>query len=495
MFTSLIAASLVALNASPSVSISPSALEPHVRILASPEYEGRMTMRRGNEMSAAYIADQFKRIGLEAREADGSYMQRFDLTVGFRMTKNNMAVLTTGDGKRLSLNAGVDFVPVVGSQTRLVSAPIVWVGYGNETDYEGANVEGKVVMMFRGAQDGRGRTNAQKARTASEKGAAGVIFIGPPAEGRAELPALSRGQGISDSTNIAAIALHQKYFKDLVGAEFANARKVEGNQTKELKAMVRMVGETEVNAGKTMNVIGYLPGNDPVLKNEYIIIGGHFDHLGFGETGSRTGNDGLHAGADDNASGTAGVIAAAEWFKKNGGNRRTIIFQAYTGEELGLLGSDAWAAANPEILKTTSAMLNMDMIGTVRFDQTFVFGLSSSTEWLPVFSNVKVDGLRLLLNPHTRGDSDQASFIRRNVPALFFHTGLTDEYHTEKDTVDKVNFAGAAKVVEAVIQTALQLDARAERLPWNPQVERGNRPNDRQLPKGPMESPLKPPTR
>lgn len=136
-------------------------------------------------------------------------------------------------------------------------------------------------------------------------------------------------------------------------------------------------------------------------------------------------------------------------------------------------------------------MINMDMIGTVRFDQTFVFGLSSAN-WLPLFGNVKVDNLRLLLYPHTRGDSDQASFIAKSVPALFFHTGLTDEYHTEKDTIDRVNFAGAAKVVEAVIQTAMQVDAMPNRLTWNASVERGNKPNDRQQPKGPMESPLKP---
>jgi len=249
------------------------------------------------------------------------------------------------------------------------------------------------------------------------------------------------------------------------------------------------------NAGKAKNVIAYLPGTDPVLRNEFIVIGGHFDHLGYGEIGSRTGMDMIHPGADDNGSGAAGVLAAAEWFSKHRINRRTIIFQGYSGEELGLRGSRGWVDANKDKLPNIAGMLNMDMIGTVRFNQTFVYGLTSSNDWLPLFSNVKVDGLKLLLCPNARGDSDQASFVAASVPALFFHTVLTDEYHTEKDTWDRVNYPGAADVVEAVLQTALQLDASPKKMAFNPNVERGNRPTDRRPPTGPMESPLKPPAR
>jgi aminopeptidase YwaD len=495
MFSTLIASAVLAFSSAPGVSIQPGTIQKHVEFLASKELAGRMTLREGERKAAAYIAAEFKRLGLDAREKGGGYIHEYELSIGYRVTKNNMAVITGLDGTKLTLELERDFVPLVGSAVRIVNAPMVWVGYGNDEDYANVDVAGKVVLMFRGAQDGRGRTNAQKARTAKEKGAVGVVLIGPSTDGRAELPAVSRGQGMSDSTDIAGIAIHQKFFKQLVGSEFAEARKATGVQSKQLTSSIRFVAEAEVNKGMATNVIGYLPGKDPKLKNEYIIIGGHFDHLGLGETGSRTGTDMIHYGADDNGSGTAGVMAAAEWYAKNGGNRRTIIFQCYSGEELGLRGSNAWAGDHAELLKSVSVMLNMDMIGGVRFDQTFVFGLSSSTELLPVFSNVNVSGLRLLLYPHTRGDSDQGSFIRRNVPALFFHTGLTDVYHTEKDTVDLVNFPGAAKVVEAVIQTAQAIDALPNKLPWNPETQTGGRPNDRQLPTGPMESPLKPPAK
>lgn len=479
----------------PNIAIAPGTIEKHVRFMASEELQGRMTLRPGMDKAAKYIADEFKKYGLEAREKDGSFVHTYDLSLGFKPSASNMLVFSIPGGKEMHLKLEEDFVPLVGSKMRLVRGPMVWLGYGNEADYEGIDVKDKVVLAFRGAQTGRGATNNMKARWAKEKGAVGIIFVGGTGQGAGELPAMTRSQGVNDSLEFPAAAVKAKFFSDLTGLDFEKARASTEKQSKPVNALVRMVAETEANTGKAVNVIGYLPGTDPTLRNEYIVIGGHFDHLGMGEVGSRTGSDMIHYGADDNASGTAGVLAAAEYWTKNRTNRRTIIFQCYSGEEFGLRGSNGWCADNAEILKNTSAMMNMDMIGTVRFDQTFVYGLTSSEDWLPLFSNVKVDNLRLLLCPNTRGDSDQASFISRNVPALFFHTGLTNEYHTEKDTIDRVNFPGAAKVVEAVIQTAMQVDAKAGKLTWNPKVERGNRPSDRNQPTGPMESPMKPPVK
>lgn len=486
MFTSLLLASALA-----PITIAPSTIETHLKVIATKDFEGRMTLRPGMDKTAAYIAGEFKKYGLEAREANSSYIQEYDLAVGYRVGKTNMFTISPGGGKEISLTVGKDFTPLVGSATRLIRSQMVWVGYGEESDFEGVDVKDKVVVAFRGGQTGRGRTNSMKARQAKDAGAIGIVFVGAAAEGSSDLPALTRSQGINESIDIPAVGVSSQFFKDLTGMDFAAARKTEGKQSKPLNGLVKFAAEAESNTGKAKNVIGYLPGTDPNLRNEYIVIGAHFDHLGYGEVGSRSGSDLIHYGADDNGSGTAGLMAAAEYMAKNRTNRRTIIFQAYSAEELGLRGSRAWCDANPNLLSQVSGMINMDMIGTVRFDQTFVFGLSSAN-WLPLFGNVKVDNLRLLLYPHTRGDSDQASFIAKSVPALFFHTGLTDEYHTEKDTIDRVNFAGAAKVVEAVIQTAMQVDAMPNRLTWNASVERGNKPNDRQQPKGPMESPLKP---
>lgn len=490
----MIATVLAAAFAINNVSIEPLVLEKHVKYFASEGLEGRMTLRPGMDLTADYIAKEFKRYGLEGREANGGYIHEYDLSAGYRATKNNMLVFNL-PGKELSLVQGRDFVPVVGSAMKLTRGNVVWVGYGNEDDYTDLDVNGKIVLMFRGGQDGRGRTNAMKARTAKEKGAIGVLFIGSLGKDRGEFPALTRVQGIADSLEMPCAAIHGRYFKEITGLDVEVAMANKERQSKPLNLLARMVSETEANTGKAKNVIGYLPGSDPTLRNEYIVIGGHFDHLGYGEIGSRTGSDAIHFGADDNGSGTAGVLAAAEWFAKNRGNRRTIIFQCYSGEELGLRGSRAWCDSNGNLLPSISAMLNMDMIGTVRFDQTFVYGLSSSNDWLPLFSNIKVDGLKLLLHPNTRGDSDQASFVARNIPVLFFHTGLTDEYHTEKDTSDRINYAGASKVVEAVIQTALAVDKLSAKLTWNPAVDRGNKASDRATPKGPLESPLKPPTR
>lgn len=483
MFTPLVA--LLAL-AGPTVATE-AQLKRSLEVIATPTFEGRLPLTPGIMKTTEYFAEGFKRIGLKPGGENGTYFHYFDISVGQRPTKNNFLSIVGKDGKQMSMSLNSDFRPLAGSAMRLTSGDLVFVGYGladdDWNDYNGIDVTDKVVVAFRGVPEGRrNASNGAKARTAKEKGAKGILFVGPTADGRSDLTPYSRLQGITSSMDMVAGSISEKYFTTLTGMKFKEARAMKAPASKALPFSAKMVFETETNEGKDRNVIGILPGNDPKLKDEYIIIGGHHDHLGYGETGSRTGVDAVHTGADDNGSGSVGVLALAEYFAKTKGNRRTIIFQLYSAEELGLRGSDAWCKDHPDILAKTTAMLNMDMIGTVRRNNVYAYGTTSAMEWDALAKEIKVDGLNIVWKPNARGDSDQGSFVRRNVPVIFWHTGLTNDYHTETDTVDKVNFAGMVKVLEAVVATARIVDKQDKKLTFNPNVERGNRPEDRTVP-------------
>lgn len=489
MLTTLVATIAIGLTApatsSNVVNISPNVVKSYIDYFASDELEGRMTLSRGERLAAEFAAEKFRRAGLSVGPNPG-YFHHFEVSVNQRPGKNNQ-VTFEANGQKTAMQLEETFTPLIGTTNdKAVAGEVVFVGYGLEeetwNDYAGIDVKGKVVAVLRGVPEGqRNRNNSAKARLAAEKGAIGVIFV-DEGVGRRSLPPLSRGTGVPGSVETVAVAVSGDAFEKLSGLNLTTEKAATKPNSRALPLKVDMVTSTEPNTGKAINVIGYLPGNDPVLKDEYIIIGAHYDHLGMAQAATRTNAPAIHPGADDNASGSAGVVALAEEFGRIKGNRRTIIFQLYSGEEIGLRGSNAWAQDHPEILKKTVGMLNMDMIGTVRFNDVYVFGTSTSKSWEGLLDQVKVDGLNLVYRPHLRGDSDQASFGRRNVPALFFHSMLTTYYHTENDTTDKVNFVGAAKVSEAVAQLAMVLDRQPAPLTWNPDAILSGRRDDRVIP-------------
>ncbi len=234
------------------------------------------------------------------------------------------------------------------------------------------------------------------------------------------------------------------------------------------------------------NVIGILEGNDAVLKNEAIVIGAHFDHLGKGGQGSLAVNSTeIHHGADDNASGTAALIEMARIFAKEKKNKRTIIFIAFGGEEEGLLGSKHYVNNPIFPLEKTVAMLNMDMVGRLTENKLTVGGIGTATEWKNLVQQKNVDnasitvvkvpasatssgqsaeqiGFRsifnLQLNEDGFGPSDHSSFYGKQIPVLFFFTGTHADYHKPSDTADKINYAGLKKIVEYVSDITNYID-------------------------------------
>ncbi len=208
--------------------------------------------------------------------------------------------------------------------------------------------------------------------------------------------------------------------------------------------------------GDSWNVIGYLEGSDPVASKQVVIVGAHYDHLGKGKYGSRAGRAGrgkIHPGADDNASGTAGVLEIAESFAEKGIKpKRTILFICFGAEEIGLVGS-RYYCKNPKFpLENTVAMLNMDMISRGRSDSVIVYGIALSPQLDKLLDNANhanIDIRKGGMAPF----SDHWSFYRSNVPAIMFCTGMNPDLHMPTDTPDKCDFKKAEKIAEMVALT------------------------------------------
>ncbi len=440
-----------------------------VKFLASPEMRGRATGSRELEKAADYIAGLFKTIGLQPVEGSTGYMQPFSVTTNARLGGANHFEYTEG-GHATSLKLNEDFLPFNFSARGKVAARVVFAGYGitapeyGYDDYAGIDVHDKLVLILRhepqeydekSVFDGRVYTeHAQffsKAVNAKLHGARGVILINDQANHRGDSDDMEKF-GKTVGPNDAGIPFVQVKFD--VAARWVKAS---GKDLDEEAAAIDrdlqprsfpLDDSLEVHANvdverviKTVhNVVGYLPG----LTDEYIVIGAHFDHLGFGEQFSMSPSQAgttIHPGADDNASGTAGVIELARWFAAQPKQARGILFMTFAGEELGLLGSSFYVNHPALALGKAVAMINMDMIGRVRDGKVYIGGTATGTTLKAVVEPVVQHHTELHFDYSDTsgyGSSDHTSFTTKQVPVLFFFSGLHGDYHKPSDTWDKI---------------------------------------------------------
>jgi hypothetical protein len=452
-----------------------------VQTLAAPEMEGRATGSPGMQRAARFIAGEFERAGLEPRGDAGSYFQVFDVVTGIRLGDGNRLRLIGIDGGR-EYGIGQDFTPFSFSDSGRMQGAVVFAGYGitapelSYDDYAGVDAAGKVVLLlsgeprerdpdspFRRPEAYRYTEVRYKVLNAREHGAGAVILVTNPVAHEEEPEHLFAIRGITSSSQSGILAVNA--LRSVADAILAGT----GRSLKELQLAVDrdlrpqsflVTGrraELEVRLihehGQAWNVIGLLRGTDPGLANQAVVVGAHYDHLGHGgETSlapSRFGE--VHPGADDNASGVAGVIGLARMFAASGGTRRTIVFVAFAGEEMGLLGSAHYVRAPAVPLDRTVAMLNMDMIGRLRGDTVYVFGVDTGKEFREdlTAANRGID-LQLQFRGEGYGPSDHTPFYGKDRPVLFFFTGPHADYHRPSDTPDKINAPGLHRVVGLV---------------------------------------------
>jgi len=464
-------------------------LREHVKYLASDELEGRGSGTEGNAKAAVYIAVDLKIWGLKPAGDNGTFFQTFDFTSAVKPGEANALMLETG-GKRLQLKPDKDFRPFGFSANDTVSAPIVFVGYGvsapekSYDDYEGVDVKGKIVLMFRFAPDGSAPNSdfqkytlpRNKARVARDKGAVGLMMVTGPADAADDdLPKVAIDQG-AGSSGIPAISITRASIETSLqysGWSLAALQdKIRGEkkpQSFEIKdAHASLQTDIVRVTSRTSNVVAYIEGNDPVLKDEVIVLGAHMDHLGKGGPGSGSmvpDTIAIHNGADDNASGSAALLELAQAFYARGKTlKRSFVFIFFSGEELGTLGSGFYVTAPFFPLKQTVSMINLDMVGRLQKKTLNIGGSGTSPAWDSLLRKYNADtAFTLVLNPDGFGPSDHASFYGKDIPVLFFFTGVHDDYHKPTDDWDKLDYEGEQKITQYVYNIVSEIDSMAVR--------------------------------
>ncbi len=473
-------------------SIDPGHYLDDVKYLASPSLRGRATGSPELEKAAAFIVGKFREFGL--KPGDGkSFYQAFSVVVGAQLGKGNQFAVTE-NGKPVNLKCPADFIPLNISSAGKLAGSIVFAGYGitapeyKYDDYAGIDVKGKIVLILRhepqendehsvfaGKNFTRHATFASKASNAKMHGAAGIILVTDTAAHPGQGDQLEKFGGADGPVDagIPFVQVKASAVEPLFRAAGKNLDAVQASIDKALQpqsfafpeadhvdAAIDVVREKKI----AHNIAAYMPGD----TGEYVILGAHYDHLGLGGpfslAPSMTGT--VHPGADDNASGASGVIELARWFSKQPKQKRGILFLEFAGEELGLLGSQYYADHPILPLEKASAMLNMDMIGRVRDGKIYVGGAGTGTNLRPM---LEAEARKLMPNADFSdnagfdGSSDHVSFVAKQVPSLFFFSGLHADYHKPSDTWDKIDAPDAAKVLDMVADIAENLREAPEK--------------------------------
>ena len=454
-----------------------------VQFLASDELAGRGVGSPGIETAAKYVIDEYKKIGLKSGVADGSFRQPFKVNIGRQLVPNSFALKFTGpQGLEIVGEAGKNGQPMMVGGTADLTADLVFVGYGinaaehNYNEYAAVDVKGKVVVLIRlepqqnsdqSVFDGTTASNYARVRTkiatAAEAGAAGIILVNDGATADSdEKDELMQPDGFGRTGDTPFVQVKRSVIDEMLrvspipnpnGGNFDTLAKIEAYLDEKLEPVSAPIDEWKVHYqakfesvdADAYNLVGVLEGEGPLAK-EYVVIGGHYDHLGFGEVGSRAPDRReIHNGADDNATGTAAVLELARRFARYDQKpKRTMVFICFSAEERGLLGSAFYVNEEKPLfdLAQTAAMINYDMIGWLREDKLTVFGTGSGSNFGDLLDKAAAGSdLKLDRVDSPFAGSDHMPFFQKGVPVMFLHTGLTDTYHTPEDDFQTLNMS------------------------------------------------------
>ena len=500
------------LPARTSPAISPTDLEAHVRALTDDRTEGRRSGTSGEDVASDYLSRVMHEMGLEPAGLDGDYLHPFGFTAGLSLGPRNQLIAHFEGGVASWLVVDTDWRPLAFSaSTKIPPSPIVFAGYGLVApaegdqealdDYADLEVTDRWVMVFRDLPQsmlGARRQQLQrhsslryKAMVARDLGARGVLFVsGPLGQFRSELVPLRFDASLA-GTRIAVISISDGLAARLLSATNIDLEKIQrgAGRTGFSPAIfeienVEIAGRIDLETlhAEGQNVLGRLQvGSEP--SREAIVLGAHFDHLGRGEgfgslaSGRDVGK--IHPGADDNASGVAVLLEIAEQLvhRRDSGialGERDFIFAAWSGEEIGLLGSAGWVEENIDPHRQSGrvvAYLNFDMVGRLR-EKLVVQGFGSSPQWASLAESAATS-LELAISPQQDSylPTDATSFYTQGIPILSVFTGVHSEYHTPRDTLDRLNLVGAAQIGEFASRIAQALSQASDPPEYQAQKE------------------------
>ncbi|MBZ5683188.1 MAG: M28 family peptidase [Acidobacteriia bacterium] len=473
---------LTAAASTPTGQADPARYLDDIKSLTTPDMEGRGDGTKGLTRAEHLIEKRYKELGLVPAGAQG-YEQPFSVITGARLKSDNHLKVETADVRK-DLRITQDFVPFSFSSSGQITGPIVFAGYGatadefHYDDYANLDVRDKIVVVLRYEPSGFAEKSGNhgltqhsqlitKAINARNHGAKAVVVLnGKLGDGEEDL--LTRFGSVSGPENVGIVFVQVK--NAVADSWFQSAGKSLKDAQDQINSMTKPASfafpdtlhlslhiDIDTTRAAVNNVLAWLPGQ----TDEYVVIGAHYDHLGRGNFDSLAPSQigQIHPGADDNGSGTAGVLELARLLAPQRGQlKRSILFMNFAGEELGLLGSAEWVKEPTHPLTKAVAMINMDMIGRVKDDKVYIGGVGTGSSFKSVLEQAQKDSrFKIEYSAGGYASSDHTSFVTKKIPVLFFFSGLHSDYHKPSDTWDKINAPSAARLLDLISSVATQL--------------------------------------
>jgi hypothetical protein len=461
----------------------------HIKYLASDNLKGRLTGSPGSKLAIDYIRKHWEAQGIEPAGTKG-YKQSFSFINNVSLGQRNMLRIRNS---RKQYIVQKDFIPIGSSGNGSVNEDVVFIGYGldiNDSlswhDYAEVDVRGKWVLLLLDGPDGdsphspygRHKTLYNKMIAARDHGASGILFMNrfETADDNNLRPLQYRQS--SSTAGLPVIQITHSVANEILinhGQSIAELRSKLDEQLAPLSFLADCKVSANVNlkfAKETAsNMIGFIEGNDPVLKDEYIVVGAHFDHLGLGGIKSGSLNPGtliIHNGADDNASGTAGILELSHKLMSNRHLlKRSVLVVCFDAEEKGLLGSKYYSENPVRNISNATMMVNMDMIGRLNNNSVILGGVGSSGNFENIIADTRINhtlDIETNMGGVDFGRSDHASFYRENIPVLFFFTGAHEDYHKPTDDWDKIDYQGEKEILDFIYDLIIEVSQLEEKL-------------------------------
>ncbi len=427
-------------------------IKKHISTLASDEFGGREPGTKGEELARNYIIKEFKEIGLLPKGENG-FLQPFTFTKSLKTGPKSKLVIGN-----LSFSAGQVFYPLAYSANASAKGTGVPVGFGIHAPALGHNdyanhrdLKGKIFIIDPSTPD-KGGPHSKFAEfadlrtridTAIARGAAGILFYTNDKEMKE--PTLQAKMRITPCSIPVLYLIRDKTVS------------FQADQPLEIDMTAQIIKEEATGN----NVLGFIDNK----SENTVIIGAHYDHLGHGgEESLYRGEPAVHNGADDNASGVAGVIELARYFKNKGPKGNNYLFMAFSGEEKGLLGSGHFTKNATIDLGKVNYMLNMDMIGRLKPDEPvlIVSGVGTSDAWKITMDYIKPQSMKIKTTESGVGPSDHTSFYLKNIPVLHFFSGTHNDYHKPSDDEALINYPGQLDIMNYMIALVESLDDKGK---------------------------------
>ncbi|MCH8941630.1 MAG: M28 family peptidase [Bacteroidetes bacterium] len=483
----------------------------NLEVLASDLFEGREATTRGEKLAQLYIISQLKKAGVKPFFENGSYLQKFDVNVSKTDTNSNFTFKV--DDKEVKFKFTDEFFFRRGTNVEKLNSShkLIFVGYGitapefNYDNYKDVDVNGKFVLILNGEPEsdredffnGKQSSNyykiLEKIKNAKKHGAVGALLLAdkqllsfwPRLIGYLKRPNFSLpSKGQVDKQNFISAYLNKDSFKKLLTTQNIDFDKLleeikEDNETEtvEFDGVLKFNYNKSKEVRQSSNIVGIIEGNDPILKNEYVAIGAHYDHLGVID-------DKVYNGADDNGSGTVTVMEVAKTLARTKANKRSVLIVFHAGEEKGLLGS-RYLTDNLQLIKDKKivAQINLDMVGRMATDSIYSIGsekLSSELKKIVEDVNSKTVKFHLDYKYDDPNDpnrfyyrSDHYSYAKHGIPIVFFFDDMRKDYHKDTDEVYKINFKKLKKLSWLVYGITLRIANLDHRLIVDKPVPKG----------------------